>query len=533
MKKSFKRAGVAVLSMAMLLSMGAVGLSVNAIDPPSDGVVITLPSTPASATYEVYQIASATWDAADGVNVFDTVNADYASLIKVKSGNLYTAADVKLEEAMDSTVWTTLVGQIESAATDASKMSGSYDAVTASTIKLAPGYYYVKTSGVEGNVSPIIFEVQNIPQTLASKASVVSLDKGIVGNLGDVYTGTQSNGPAGMTNASGKVGDKVMHKIIADIPNYKDGITYDKLNADYFITDSPNGTTIINGATNVTVNGASKAYNEVIKVGVDNDGSYTVNAGEELTLQTTLDEATAGYTLDIDADGKMTVTLSKQAVVDNKGGKVVIEYFAVIDDTAVVSDSENDNKNTNTAKLNYDNKFEGGGADIPEDKRPSDDNHVFTTKVKLTKTFTNNKAVAGAEIELYRYSNSESQWKKVGDSLITTTNRADNEKTWTGLDAGNYKFVEKTAPDGFAKAADVEFTINEVPDNGDDTVGSTHVYTFTTNPKGEYTMHNKLLNSLPGTGGIGTVLFTVGGAAIVLLAGVMFVLYMRKRRNEE
>ena len=38
---------------------------------------------------------------------------------------------------------------------------------------------------------------------------------------------------------------------------------------------------------------------------------------------------------------------------------------------------------------------------------------------------------------------------------------------------------------------------------------------------------------LPGTGGAGTILFTVGGAAIVLLAGVLFVFYMKKRRIEE
>ena len=47
------------------------------------------------------------------------------------------------------------------------------------------------------------------------------------------------------------------------------------------------------------------------------------------------------------------------------------------------------------------------------------------------------------------------------------------------------------------------------------------------------TVDNPLTESLPGTGGMGTVLFTVGGAAVVLLAGAMFVVYMRKRKVEE
>ena len=39
--------------------------------------------------------------------------------------------------------------------------------------------------------------------------------------------------------------------------------------------------------------------------------------------------------------------------------------------------------------------------------------------------------------------------------------------------------------------------------------------------------------TLPGTGGMGTILFTVGGAAVVLLAGALFVVYMRRRKVEE
>ncbi len=40
-------------------------------------------------------------------------------------------------------------------------------------------------------------------------------------------------------------------------------------------------------------------------------------------------------------------------------------------------------------------------------------------------------------------------------------------------------------------------------------------------------------DTLPATGGIGTYVFTFGGAAIILLAGVLFVIYMKKRKAED
>ena len=46
-------------------------------------------------------------------------------------------------------------------------------------------------------------------------------------------------------------------------------------------------------------------------------------------------------------------------------------------------------------------------------------------------------------------------------------------------------------------------------------------------------LKDKVVLVTGGTGGIGTYLFTIGGAAMVLLAGVLFVIYMKKRETEE
>ena len=46
-------------------------------------------------------------------------------------------------------------------------------------------------------------------------------------------------------------------------------------------------------------------------------------------------------------------------------------------------------------------------------------------------------------------------------------------------------------------------------------------------------MYNEYLDELPATGGMGTVLFTAGGIAVILMAGALFVVYMKKRNAEE
>ena len=38
--------------------------------------------------------------------------------------------------------------------------------------------------------------------------------------------------------------------------------------------------------------------------------------------------------------------------------------------------------------------------------------------------------------------------------------------------------------------------------------------------------------SLPGTGGMGTTLFTFGGLVLVLVAGIMFVVYIRRQKKQ-
>ena len=120
-----------------------------------------------------------------------------------------------------------------------------------------------------------------------------------------------------------------------------------------------------------------------------------------------------------------------------------------------------------------------------------------------------------------------------------------------GTDAAEYKLVETTVPAGFNKAADVEITVAATYDTTADdpklktltvtpaTAGFTVTTTaiegdaehITTN--GEIT--GKILNEsgsvLPSTGGIGTTIFYILGAILVMGAGILLVTRRRMSAN--
>ena len=136
------------------------------------------------------------------------------------------------------------------------------------------------------------------------------------------------------------------------------------------------------------------------------------------------------------------------------------------------------------------------------------------------------------------------------------------KKAWTTLTTGLYELTEVEAPTGYQKWADpATFTITAELDS---TTAATQKYT------GKYTaagtsnayssdgdtsetvdfkvgkdnddnetgllstnIYNKPHDKLPATGGIGTVLFTAGGISVVLIAGALFVMYMKKRNAED
>ena len=112
----------------------------------------------------------------------------------------------------------------------------------------------------------------------------------------------------------------------------------------------------------------------------------------------------------------------------------------------------------------------------------------------------------------------------------------------TGLDDGDYKLREIKAPDGYNLLdGDLDVSINATTTNGQEWAGTpgdalTHVGTDNDGGNREtgiayITIANNKGATLPETGGMGTTLFYIAGAVLVIGAAVLLV--TRRRVNAQ
>ena len=257
-----------------------------------------------------------------------------------------------------------------------------------------------------------------------------------------------------------------------------------------------------------------------------------------------------GATPQFDSNKKIVIKwydeVNKQFLYDN-GATVTITYTAKVTDKAIIDG----NGNTNDVTLKWTTK----GSDQPVPSEIKEKETIYTYAIALKKV--NNKGVAlpGAIFEFPFYVHTTPDTtdgayiyagENAGEGLTNQiTTPADGVIIVKGVKTGRYTITEFKAPDGYNKLT-APVTVEAVKtsstttsktvyldEKGDPTNETTAIEVKVENNDIAATavvVVNKAGTELPSTGGMGTTLFYVLGAVLVVGAGVLLI--TKKRMSD-
>lgn len=332
------------------------------------------------------------------------------------------------------------------------------------------GIYFVKVTGVP------------VTNTDVLGGAIIVLDKNVTEEVdlaAKVLEGDEPrvdknflvNGSTTKATQTFGTGDTITYVLTADVPG-----SFTNQLTQYIITDTM-GT------------GLEKTVHDVTSVQLDNGTTKT-----PLTYDVTTSAAEIGATATFGV--KLRATELEKESFYGAGNKVVVTYT-----TRLAADAPIATNIPNTDGLVYTNA--GGSNTVPG---PTVNAKTYKIVAKKIDAQTN-QPVAGAEFTL---TYPDGTTKKVATS--GTDGIADFGVL---LKAGTYTVQETKEPNGYTINTKVE-TVTV----GDDTTGDVTVTISDTKTK------------TPKTGGAGTMMFTIIGGSLVLLAGALFVVVMKKRSSK-
>lgn len=367
--------------------------------------------------------------------------------------------------------------------------------------------------------------------TVSPKKDTVTVSKKVQENMDGV------NNPASEDNwgtaADYNIGDYVKFQLTGSLPtDYADYTSYEYT----FHDTADQGLTFVNDTTHP------------VKVYAVNDNNKVELKQDTLTGYQVLTSDINGETFNVKfADLKKAQAEKTGDTVNiTSSTQIVVEYYAQLNENAVLGSNGNQNK----VYLQFSNNKYGEGTGKTEEHKVT----VFTFKLEVTKygkTDSDKEALNGAGFTLYKATKvnpADSDYAKVGDEVQHTNG---NVFDFTGLDSGYYKIVETTTPKGYNTIDPITFTVTATYNSADEpgtltdlTVTDVKVggvasaeQTFTVNrgtgEAGTAQIKTDVVdipgNKLPSTGGMGTVLLYVAGIAVFVLAGATLVMALRRR----
>lgn len=449
---------------------------------------------------------SSTLDGLTGVtdaSVNDKAN-EYVSKLTGKEKDLSAFAAKASNWAQTNNITADATATVsKNAATD-----GKY---TATFTNLDYGYYVVAVPGA------------TVADTNSQYAALVrvhstSVDAEIKGALPTVDKKVQVDG-TGKDATDAKIGDTLTFTLTSTIPDMSAYDTYT-----FNFKD-----TLSKGLT----------FGQVKSVKVEN-----VTLTENTDYTVTTPTASNNNTLTV----AMKDFKTKQQA--NAGKKITVTYTATLNENAVVGGAGN----VNSAKIQYSNNPSTNGTGESEPSKVRVFTYGFTVDKYTGDQYTDAATrLAGAEFTLAHKGGTAISFVKVADSATqnavyrvakadeagattTITTPANGKVEFRGLENGEYTLTETKAPAGYNKLASAIGVKVNGQNNGTDTTNATVTITYNNDNGNDYNqtasngvipVQNKSGAILPGTGGMGTIAFTVIGVLVIAL-GVAWTL---KRKN--
>ena len=352
------------------------------------------------------------------------------------------------------------------------------------------GYYFIKDTGVLGTddaATKYILKVVG-DVTVAAKPEVPSIDKVIV------------NADSGNGNGTAQdVGSVVKFQLTSKVPAMASYDTYT-----YIVNDTMSAGLTFNNDVAVTIGGIEYTGFTVVQ----NGQSFTITFNNFINQK-----ANAGK----DSGITDSATLNENALAPDKETNTVnLEY----------SNNPNDNSKGNTPeKVVYVYDF-----DLVIDKYTGDE----TTGDRLAGAqFVLCKKTVDDEKQYYKLDNGTVTWVDNEENATKVTTDANGAAEFQGLDSGTYYLRETVAPAGYNLLKE-DVTVTITATYGDD--GQITSSSAASTDNGQYQQTQKIENKsgtvLPSTGGIGTTIFYIAGAVLVIAAGVLLVTRRRMNKNK-
>ena len=420
-------------------------------------------------------------------------------------------------------------------AADANSAAVAADAFS-TTLSGPQGYYLIVQTTAANDAGKtmsavIVNTAGQAGVTVSPKKDTVTVSKKVQENMDGV------NNPASEDNwgtaADYNIGNYVKFQLTGSLPtDYADYTSYEYT----FHDTADQGLTFVNDTTHP------------VKVYAVNDNNKVELKQDTLTGYQVLTSDINGETFNVKfADLKKAQAEETEDTVNiTSSTQIVVEYYAQLNNNAVLGSNGNQNK----VYLQFSNNKYGEGTGKTEEHKVT----VFTFKLEVTKygkTDSDKEALNGAGFTLYKATKvnpADSDYAKVGDEVQHTNG---NVFDFTGLDSGYYKIVETTTPKGYNTIDPITFTVTATYNSADEpgtltdlTVTDVKVggvasaeQTFTVNrgtgEAGTAQIKTDVVDipgsKLPSTGGMGTVLLYVAGIAVFVLAGATLVMALRRR----